>query len=186
MRAMQKTILNILLFQAAWFVTIFAAGTGYPYIGLLYTIIWMFFHFSFFVKNRFAEWNLLLFAALLGYVFDSLMVYLGVFVFPAEAMLGAPSTIWMVALWINLAATLNFSMSWLKGRLLLASLLASIAGPATYYAGSRFDAINMQASWSLYAIALQWFVAMPLLLWFSQRQTFFSDKKVLLNNVGGD
>jgi hypothetical protein len=183
---MQKTILNILLFQAAWFVTIFSAGTGHPYVGPIYTAIWMIFHFTFFAKNRFAEWNLLLFAALLGYVFDSIMVHFGVFVFPAEAMLGSPSTVWMVALWINLAATLNFSMSWLKGRLLLAALLASVAGPATYYAGSRFGAINMQASWSLYAIALQWLLAMPLLLWFSQRQTVLSTKKILLSNVGGE
>lgn len=112
----------------------------------------------------------MLFAATIGYLFDSLQVLIGVMAFPVHVALGWPSPIWMIALWINLAATLNLSLKWLQGKLLLAAILGAIGGPATYYAGSRLGAVELFGPVSLLALSLQWVIAMPLLVYFAQRQ----------------
>ncbi|MFT5132219.1 MAG: hypothetical protein ACI9SC_000684 [Gammaproteobacteria bacterium] len=183
---MRKLIPNFILFQTAWFITIFSAVSGHPYIGPVYTVMWMMLHLTFFTDQRFEEWRILFFAAVLGYIFDSLLVYMDVFTFPPQALLGSPSTIWMIALWVNLAATLNFSLKWLQGRLVLAALLGAIAGPATYYAGSRIGAIELQQAWSLLAISMQWLIAMPLLLWFAQRGLRPLHQTRLINETNAD
>jgi hypothetical protein len=164
-------VINFLIFQAAWFITIFSAASGLPWYGPAFTLLWMVFHLLFFTERRLAEINILLFTAILGYLIDSLQVLLGIFSFPSQPSLGAPSTLWMVALWINLAATLNISLKWLHRRLLLAGLLGAIGGPLAYFAGSQIGALEFGHSWSLAAISLQWSIAMPLLIWFAQRHS---------------
>lgn len=182
---MQKTLFNFLLFQAAWFSTIIAAVAGYPYLGIILTIGWMVLHLNVFSENKLAELNLLLFAGLLGYTVDSVQVYLGVFAFPPEVVFGSPSTLWMVALWVNLAATLNFSLSWLQDKYFLAAVLGAISGPAAYYAGSQLGAMSILTSWSLYAISLQWFICMPLLFWFAQWQPVLEPEE-LIKEINGE
>jgi hypothetical protein len=181
---MQKKVFNFLLFQTAWFITIISAASGHPLVGVLFTALWMIVHFRFFTARRFVELNTLCFAALLGYLLDSFLVYLNVISFPSQSVLGSPSTLWMIALWVNLAATLNFSLYWLQRSLISAAVMAAIAGPATYYAGSRFGAIEFGQDWSLLAISVQWLLAMPLLFWFTQRQTMLSRGKVFIKQTG--
>ena len=162
-------IINFLIFQAGWFITVYSAASGLPWYGPLFTLSWLIVHLTFFTERRIAEVNILIFAAILGYVFDSVQVYMSTFSFPTHTVLGSPSTLWMVALWINLAATLNLSLKWLEGRYVLAALLGFIGGPAAYYGGSKFGAIYLPEAWSLLAIATQWMIAMPLLFWVKQR-----------------
>ncbi len=164
---MIQVVLNFVIFQAAWFITVYSAASGLPIYGPLFTSLWMLFHLKFFTKKYRSEISLLLFAATLGYLLDSLMVLIGAIAFPERTALGGPSPLWMVALWINLAATINFSLKWLHGRLLLAALLGAIAGPAAYYAGSVLGAIELFGIKSLLAISVQWLLAMPLLIWFA-------------------
>ena len=79
---------------------------------------------------------------------------------------------WMVALWINLAATINFSLSWLKTRYVVASLLGAIAGPLAYSAGAMIGAITINSIDALIIISIMWAVAMPLLFWISTLITY--------------
>ncbi|MGK0298980.1 MAG: hypothetical protein ACI9XC_002606 [Gammaproteobacteria bacterium] len=167
---MIPVILNFFIFQAAWFITVLSAAFGSPVYGPFFTLLWIFFHLGVSVKNRMPELSLLIFAATIGYIFDSVQVLLGVMVFPEQAVLGSPSPIWMIALWINLAATLNLSMKWLHGKLIMSAILGAIAGPAAYYAGSKLGALTLFGPGSIVALSLQWFIAMPLLVWFAQRQ----------------
>lgn len=158
-------IANFILFQTAWFVTLFSAVAGTLWYGPLFTLAWIAIHLRLFTDTPVQEGRLLIIAAIFGYVFDSLLVWIGVFSFPAHTMIGAPSTIWMIALWVNLAATLNVGLRWLHGRMMTAAVLGAIAGPATYYAGSKMGAIVLIQSWSLLAISIEWLISMPLLLW---------------------
>ena len=164
-------ITNFILFQLAWFVTILSAAKGVAYVGVFYTIIWMFWHLLMMTKTRNAEIKSLLFAAFIGYAFDSILVVTGVIVFPEHTSLGGPSPLWMVCLWINLIATINLSLSWLKGRYVLSGAIAAIAGPMAYIAGEKLGAITLFGNISMLIISIMWCVAMPLLIWASETFT---------------
>ena len=169
-------IFNFILFQTAWFVTILTAAYGKPYIGVLFTMIWMLFHLSIVGEKRNPELMLIVVTAIIAYLLESGLVITGLIVYPEQAILGSPVPIWMVTLWINLALTINYAMSWLKERYLLSALLAAIAGPLTYYAGERFGAITLNGTLSLIAISIIWLIAMPLMFWLSR---FFVSQKLM-------
>jgi uncharacterized protein DUF2878 len=161
-------ILNFILFQTAWFFTILPAAYGKPYIGVFFTMIWMLLHLSIVGEKRNPELMLIVATVIIAYLLESSLVIAGLIVYPEQAMLGTPAPVWMITLWINLSLTINYAMSWLKGRYLLSALLAAIAGPLTYYAGERFGAITLNGIPSLIAISIMWLIAMPLLFCLSR------------------
>jgi len=164
-------IANFILFQTAWFVTIFSAASDKPYIGVLFTILWMLFHLSVVASKRKSELMLIASAVLIAAIFESTLLISGFISYPEHAVLFTLVPLWMITLWINLALTINHSMSWLKGRYVLSASLAAIAGPLTYAAGERFDAIILHGMPSLIAISIIWLFAMPLLFWLSHLLT---------------
>ena len=117
-------------------------------------------------RSRRPEIALLVFAAAFGYSMDSLLVLAGVIEFPPATRLGQPSTVWMVAMWMNLATTLNASLGWLRGRYVLAAVMGLVAGPLSYFAGVRLEAISfgLPVGLSLAVIAAEWALSMPALL----------------------
>ncbi|WP_415066157.1 DUF2878 family protein [Polynucleobacter necessarius] len=48
------------------------------------------------------------------------------------------SPVWMWALWLLVATTINGSLSWLRGRPILGAFLGSICGPMSYEAGIQW------------------------------------------------
>lgn len=166
--------------------TILSAANGLPYLGVVFTLIWMTIHLSIVARNWIAEFELLVFAAAIGYLLDSLLVYSGVIHFPEPGLLGGPSPMWMVCLWINLAATINYSLSWLKRHYLLSALMATFAGPVAYAAGEKLGAISLSGNSALIVIGLIWCCAMPLLI-FSSGLLFrrsASKNQILINGTG--
>ena len=180
---MAKNFLNFLVFQAAWFITVLSAAAGKPYAGVVFTFAWMIIHLQLFTTKKVQELGLIMFAAVLGFIVDSTQVLLGVFSFPPAAAWGWPTTLWMMALWINLAATLNYSLSWLKNSYILAAVLGAVSGPLAYYAGSRLGAMIFEMPWSLAAVSLQWFVCMPLLLYFARSGFLVRRKSICVNSA---
>jgi hypothetical protein len=70
----------------------------------------------------------------------------------------------MVMLWVNLAATMNDSMGWLRGRYALAAVFGAVGGPMAYYGGAKLGAMTALPQFtSLITIGAAWAVAMPLL-----------------------
>ena len=176
-------ITNFILFQLAWFVAILSAAKGIVYVGVLYTVIWMVLHLLLMTETRNAEIKSLLFAAFIGYMLDSILVVTGVIIFPEHTALGGPSPLWMVCLWVNLTMTINLSLSWLKGRYVLAGAMAAIAGPLAYVGGEKLGAITLFGNISMLIISIMWCFAMPLLIWVSEiftRQQLFQKQIIPL------
>jgi hypothetical protein len=156
---------DFLLFQVGWFASVLGAAQGAPWLGPLFTVTWMSFHLKCVGDRKGAELRLLAAAGLLGWVSDSILLSTGWIDFPPETRFGLWSPLWMVVLWINLAATLRGVMSWLRERYLLAAFLGSIAGPLAYWSGSRLGAMELLSfKTALLAIAVEWCLGMPLLL----------------------
>lgn len=175
-------LINFLTFQLAWFATVFFAAAGRPYVGVLVTCVWVFCHLHAAGNRRVAELQLFVIAGVTGYLIDSIQVLAGNMSFPLHTLLGGPSPLWMVALWVNFAATLNYSMKWLHGHPVLAALLGAIAGPLTYYTGSQLGAIEIKGNIALFMIALQWLIATPLLVWFAGLRPQMSSLSFNLSN----
>jgi len=162
------------LFQSAWFITILAAANGLPYVGPLFTLIWIGFHLLLISGHRKSECILFISAAFTGYTLEFMLVMSKMIVYPSQTMLGILVPIWMITLWINLAATLHYSLSWLKNRYLASAVLAAVAAPLAYGAGARLGAIQLSGTPALILIALAWSLAMPFLFWLT---TVFGDSE---------
>ena len=160
---------NVILFQAAWFAAVLGAARGIFWIGPLAMLPVLAIHLAL-RDDRQGELKLLLAAGLLGFLFDSSMVSFGVFM-PFPHLFPRPfSPPWMIGLWLNFAATLNVSLSWLRGRYLLAALFGAVGGPLAYYSGGKLGATEaLPTLRGLLVLALGWGLMTPLLVWLAQR-----------------
>lgn len=149
----------------------------YPWFGPIVIAAWLIPHLYFSANKVPAREDLVLIlaSAAIGYLLDSILVLAGFMTFPESTRLGWPSTLWMVALWMGFAATLNGCMSWLKGRYLLGILTGAIFAPLAYRAGVYFDALKLDhGGLSLAAVALTWSLAMAMLLYLQARLSAMS------------
>lgn len=158
-----RTILNFTLSQAAWFACVLGAAHGLPWLGPAAVALFLGLCLKLSDKPA-AELKLYASAALIGFIFDTGMAAAGFF-FPLPHLLPAPwSPLWLIVMWPNLAAMLNVSLAWLKGRYLLASALGAVGGPLAYYGGAKMGAVVVMPGFSdLLAQAAGWAVVTPLL-----------------------
>jgi hypothetical protein len=159
---------NVVLFQAAWFAAVLGAARGVFWLGPLVLLPVLAIHLAL-RDDRPGELKLLLAAGLLGFLFDSALVLAGVFTPLAHLFPRPLSPPWMIGLWLNFAATLNVSMSWLRGRYFLAALFGAVGGPLAYYSGARLGATEALPSMlGILVLALGWGIMTPLLVWLAQ------------------
>ena len=158
-------VITVVGFNACWLVCIIGAARGWPWLGPV--VILLFAAALLSASREFVGDTILVAAAaVFGYLADSLLVLLGAFRFPEPAAWGAPSTAWMVALWINLAVVTPVAMGWMSGRMIIAGLFGAFGGVTSYYAGMRLGAIEIQNGlvYGLSMVGVAWVISMPLLM----------------------
>ena len=167
---MTHPIVNLIAFQLNWFAACLGAANGLPYLGPAFATLWLPLHLMSTRPRHRIEFKLLIIAALMGYTLDSLLVLGGWLGFPERAQLGAPSTLWMVTLWMGFAATLRHVLGWLRHRYVLAAVLGAVFGPLAYWGGAQLGAVNLgESAYALLAVAVEWSIAMPVLLLVANR-----------------
>ena len=162
-----RKLINCVLFQLGWFAGILGAAHGYVTAAVIFCVAIAAYHL-WQSHNRIQEGMLLLKIGVLGIAADTLLLQTGSLVFESKGLLPALSPIWMWSLWVILGCTLNESMSWLKGRFVLAAILGAITGPLSYFAGVKLGA----AQWgneiqALVLIGIIYAIAMPLVFWWA-------------------
>jgi hypothetical protein len=170
---MTNPIVSLAAFYVCWFACVGGAARGLPWLGPIAVAAYV----AILLRacpagtERRAQARLLGLAGAAGYLADSLLVLAGVVTFPPHAVLGWPSTLWMVALWGLQAAVLGGVMSWLKGRFALAAVLGAVGGPLAYLAGERAGAAALGPTHAIAfaVIAAEWALAMPWLVWMEMR-----------------
>ncbi len=166
---MKSKVINLVVFQIAWFACILGAGFGLPWLGVVVVTLSAIVHL---VYARFGRaWVvLLLMAFVLGWGFDWLVFRSGAMGYPEHARLLTAVPLWMPFMWVNLATTLHLSMAWMKRRYVIAVLFGFLGGPGAYFTGMKLDAVVLGDDLlrSLLIIGVEWAVAMPLLLVFAQ------------------
>ncbi len=165
---MGKRILNVVLFQAAWFAAVLGTAHGTPWLGPLAMLPVLGTHLTL-TDDRAGELKLLAAAGILGFFYDTALVSFGIFT-PLQHLLPRPfSPPWMICLWINFAATLNVSMAWLRGRYLVAAVFGAVGGPLAYYSGAKLGATEALPSTNgMLLLALGWGIITPLLIWLAK------------------
>ena len=158
-------LVNFAMFYLGWFACVVGAAHGELWLGPAMVAALLLVHLSL-TPSRVQETRLILVVGIFGFAIDTLQASAGLYAFTHTSVAPWLCPLWMVALWMIFAATLNSSLAWLAGRYGLAATLGALCGPASYAAGARLGAIELPANAlvSLVGIAIVWAFAMPALL----------------------
>lgn len=153
---------NFLGFQMVWFSAVLGAGAG---IGSLGPVAVTFFALATLLRSPHLREDLILVLVLGlgGWIADSVLLNLGLVDYSASPW-AKLAPLWIVALWINFALTLNHSLAWLQNRLIVATIFGAIGGPLAYLAGQALGAATFPRGTApaLIALGVVWALASPL------------------------
>jgi hypothetical protein len=161
---------NFLLFQAGWFACVLGAAHQQVLWAVTGSLAYIAFHIWRSSSPK-QEFSLLLKVLIYGVLTDTLIMYLGLLDFRDAWPSPLLSPIWMWALWLLVASTLNSSLSWLRGKPFLGAVLGAICGPFSYEAGVRMGAASWGPDGQILGLALigvVWAVAMSLFLYWDR------------------
>lgn len=166
---MNPKLVNFVAFQAGWFACVLSAANGLPWLGLLIVSLIVAMHLKT-AGSPHHELKLLVLCVVMGLVFDSFLVSSGWLRYPSGMLFSGIAPYWILAMWALFSTTLNSSMDWLKGSLVLSSVMGAVFGPLSYLAGQRLGAIELiDFRSSLIALAVIWALVMPILTFAANR-----------------
>lgn len=171
---------NLVGYQLVWFAIVISAARGQPMWGIATAMAFIALQFRF-SSRRAADARALLAAFICGFLLDGALSAAGWLVY-ASPLLSLPAPVWILALWMAFAMTLNHSMAFLRGRPVLAGLLGGIGGPMAYLGAARgFDAVVFTPpAWHAIALlAVGWSIALATLAVLSQRWSIHDDGAAL-------
>jgi Protein of unknown function (DUF2878) len=160
---------NIVSFQAGWFACVLGAARGWWWLGpLLVAAIagaWLL------VAPRPRGLAVLLaLTGIVGLCWDSWLAVLGLIAYPPGPLSPPLAPVWILAMWVSFATTLNVSLRWLRGRSWLAVLVGAVLAPLAYFAGARLGALQLaQPQLALLAQAAGWALLLPALVALARR-----------------
>lgn len=159
-------LLNFVGFQIVWVLAVGGAAKGLWWPGLagllVYAVVQLLLS-----KWPLADLLLMLSACVVGCLADTLLIQLGLLAYANPVPFPSLAPAWIAFLWLAFALTINHSMSWLKGRWMLAVLFGLIGGPLVFWLAERYWAAVRIAEpkWQgLLALGIEWALMTPLLL----------------------
>jgi Protein of unknown function (DUF2878) len=164
-----KVLVNIALFQAGWFSCVLGAAHGNPWLGM--SVVALIVAASVLTSARpGAQLQLMVLTGLVGYSWDSWLAVSGLIAYPPGPLAPPLAPLWILALWLLLATTLNVSLRWLQARPPVAAMLGALAAPLAYIGAERLGALTLlRAQPALWALAAGWALLLPLLLLLARR-----------------
>ena len=109
--------------------------------------------------------QIVFFISLLGYLFDTSLVFFEIYKFQTSLYIGV-LPIWMLVLWPSFAILFDEILIFLSKFRITAVILSSILGPLTYFAGSPLGLININ-NFFLFFILMMVFWAILMILYLS-------------------
>jgi hypothetical protein len=162
-----KIAINFILFQAGWFVTVIGVAHQSEWVAIACVCTILFTHL-YLVTEKYTELFLIIVSGLMGFIIDSFLISQGLFVAAGNIGLTGLAPIWLIALWMLFATTVNHSLRWLQRRYMFAAILGFVFAPLAYFAGHKAGVLTISADYSLYQVLLVigavWAIVTPLLL----------------------
>lgn len=150
----QLIIINFVLFQITWFACVLGAAKGYPWLGAIVVSLSLMWHFSQ-AKYKFQEATWCLIALTIGALFDQFMLSFQFIHYQNNGWAQTIVPVWILALWLAFALTLNVSMRWLHGKYLISLLFGAVGGPLAYMAAQKLGAVKL-GEHSLIILSVGW------------------------------
>lgn len=166
---MRQKIANAVGYQAVWFIAVLSAAAGLAWPGIAAAALFVALQPAG-PRGRRADVALYGAALLAGLGLDGGLAGAGLLDY-AAASAWSPAPLWILAIWVAFAATLERSLAFLQTRPLAATLLGAIGGPLAYLAAARLGAVALAepSTPALLALSVGWAVLMPSLAWLSAR-----------------
>jgi len=161
---------NLGVFYIAWFACVLWKmpwAVAAAVVAIALHLVW--------VRPVVGEWRVVIACSALGVIVDSLLTLADVFKFQtvgeADVFGETLAPLWLMALWLVFATTLNVSMKPLSNNLVLAGLLGAIMGPFSYWLGLKLDAVSfpLGVPVTLLLLAPIWAIMLPALLSIANR-----------------
>lgn len=150
-------LINIVLFQCAWFSLVL----GYTTLGMCITL-GLFIHTALTSTQASKELLFCLLVVMFGVLADSILLQFDVYAFTASFDVNLGKDIiplWLVALWLAFSLTLNRSLKWLVNMPWLLVIMMAVFGPLSYFAGSQLNPNQISINQELLAACvIQWAV----------------------------
>lgn len=159
-----SVILNVLGFKAGWTVLLYSGVSG-ALLGFLIGIFLVGLQVVLFKEVRVNFWLIVL-LAVLSSVCEFLMMSFGVYSFPSYPISLGGYPLWMSVIWILFYSMMPLGLTFLHGRLMLASGIGMVGSACSYYGGQSFGGMNfdLPVVASLLCISLFYGILMPLTL----------------------
>jgi len=173
MPAWSWTVLNVLGFQAVWLVSVIGAGRGLWWPGLVVAVLFAALTLAF-TPERNRDLRTLSIALPLGFLMDSILVQSQSLQFACPYPLPGLAPVWIMALWLGFALTLNHSLHSIYAKALPTFLFGLLGGPVAYsIATMRFEAMSVQGGTLECALlsGLVWGFGLSVIRWLDQRST---------------
>ena len=121
-------LVNFIGFQVGWFACVLGAANDKELLGMIIALGIVIYHVVA-QADSINELKLVLVAVVIGLFWETWVLSSSILLYPShpEASFWAPY--WLIMMWALFATTINLSMSWLKGRWLLAMLMGAILDP---------------------------------------------------------
>lgn len=170
---MWPKLANAVGYQCVWLCCVAGAGAAYGWLGPLAAAIFAAIMICLGGQAR-GDLRLLALIVPLGVASDSLLAASGWLHYaqPWPSAMFAP--MWIVAMWVGFAFTLNHSLAFLRRRPLWSALLGLTCGPLAYLTAERVFHVVVIATPilpPLIALAIGWAVLLPLLFWLDRQLT---------------
>lgn len=162
--------LNLAGYQLVWLAAVMWAAAGRPWLAVAVALVFALLQWLA-SAQRHSDLRLVAAALLLGVVLDGALAAAGILHY-ASATPALLAPLWILAIWVAFAMTLNHSLGFLRGRSWLAALLGAVGGPLAYLgAADGFGALAWVAPrpQALVVLAIGWAIAMATLAVLVQR-----------------
>jgi hypothetical protein len=168
---------NLVLFKIGWTACVVGAAYGMGWIGVLAATVLVLEHLRTHHSPAGEAWVLAM-AACIGLGWESLMVSSGLVNYGEGFWTFGLAPLWIIALWIMFASTLNLGMRWMKAHPLVAATAGAIGGPLSFYSGSVIGAVEFSdPAVSLTVIGIGWAFLLPVMTHLADR---FSGENMLI------
>jgi hypothetical protein len=167
-----STPINFIIFQVCWFVCVMGAASNLGWLGPLLVIITVPLQIYFLTEKYRVEIIFVIICGISGFFLETIMIAGNIY-FPVSEVWGLICPPWMAALWFNFAMLVSISLSWLKGKYLLALILGGLFGPVAYWGGEKLGTITVNSAFGqgYLPLALVWALVLPCLIYIHSKLT---------------
>ena len=169
-RGKLSTPVNFVLFQICWFGSVLGAANRIGWVGPFLVLMAIPPQIFWFTKEYKAEASFIVLCGLLGFCLETILIGFGVYVPVGKGNLPVCPP-WMVGLWVNFGMLVSLSLSWLKGKYLLAFILGGFAGPLAWWGGEKLGALIVAAEFikGYIPLGFVWAAVLPALIYLHSR-----------------